>query len=205
MTIFYKLYGKLYINITNRCCCSCTFCLRNNGEKVGDADSLWLEREPSLSEIFTAFDNTDISDADEIIFCGYGEPMERAGDIVEITKYMKSKCNLKVRVNTNGLIKLFDDEFNLKELSGVIDSISISLNSDTAQDYLNVTNSCFGVESYEKMLEFAMEVKEYVPEVVFTIVDVLKPEQIENCRKLSEKMGIKLRIRHFITNNESYD
>ncbi len=51
MTIFYEFEGKLYANITNKCPCSCVFCIRKNGDSVADNDSLWLEHEPSYEEI----------------------------------------------------------------------------------------------------------------------------------------------------------
>ena len=38
MTIFYEFEGKLYANITNRCPCSCVFCIRKNGDSVADND-----------------------------------------------------------------------------------------------------------------------------------------------------------------------
>ena len=44
MTIFYEFEGKLYANITNRCPCSCVFCIRKNGDSVADNDSLSTSR-----------------------------------------------------------------------------------------------------------------------------------------------------------------
>ena len=54
MTITYPVKNNLYINITNRCPCSCTFCLRNNGESVFGSGNLWLEHEPTYEEICKA-------------------------------------------------------------------------------------------------------------------------------------------------------
>ena len=51
MTITYTLGGKLYVNLTNRCPNACDFCLRTHGPGVGDAESLWLDREPTRDEI----------------------------------------------------------------------------------------------------------------------------------------------------------
>ena len=53
MTIIYPEYNGLYINLTNRCPCACTFCIR---QKTSDAefdnvDSLWLEHETSADEV----------------------------------------------------------------------------------------------------------------------------------------------------------
>ncbi|MGN0655912.1 MAG: radical SAM protein, partial [Ruminiclostridium sp.] len=89
MKIFYDLNGSLYVNITNRCPCACTFCIRKNDNTVGENDSLWLEHEPTVAEIKAAFDEVDASKYHEAVFCGYGEPMERPDELVEIAKYIK--------------------------------------------------------------------------------------------------------------------
>ena len=34
MTLLYEVYDGLYVNLTNRCSCRCTFCLRSQGESV---------------------------------------------------------------------------------------------------------------------------------------------------------------------------
>lgn len=46
MEILYKVHNNLYVNLTNKCPCACTFCLRQNMDHVGESKSLWLEREP---------------------------------------------------------------------------------------------------------------------------------------------------------------
>ena len=34
MTILYKVHNNLYVNLTNKCPCSCTFCLRQTMDHV---------------------------------------------------------------------------------------------------------------------------------------------------------------------------
>ena len=51
MEILYKVHHGLYVNLTNKCPCACTFCLRQTMDHVGEAHSLWLEREPSAEEV----------------------------------------------------------------------------------------------------------------------------------------------------------
>ena len=49
------------------------------------------------------------------------------------------------------------------------------------------------------MLDFAGEAKDYVPHVVFTIVDKDKtPQEIQNCRDIAARLGVQLRIRSYI-------
>ena len=47
MTITYEVGGNLYLNITNRCPCACTFCIRTLCDGAYGSDPLWLEHEPS--------------------------------------------------------------------------------------------------------------------------------------------------------------
>jgi len=195
MTIFYTLYDKLYVNLTNLCSCACTFCIRGNGDGVGSAESLWLEREPALDEIKAAFDIFDLTGLTEIVFCGYGEPMERAGTVIETCKYIKEKCTLPVRLNTNGLVKLIKPDFDMSSLR-LFDSVSISLNAADEEEYLRVTQPRFGAVSYKAMLDFAREAKKYT-KVVFTVVDVIGDAEIEKCREIARNMEIPLRVRYF--------
>jgi len=93
MTITYRLGNKLYLNITNACSCNCVFCIRNQHQGVGDATNLWLEKDPTLEEIKSALD-ASFSDKkfapEEIVFCGFGEPMMRANDVIAISQYIKN-------------------------------------------------------------------------------------------------------------------
>lgn len=106
MTITYPVNKGLYINMTNRCPCNCTFCLRHNAEGVYGSDSLWLDREPTVQEVCDSVDTWDLTQFDEVVFCGYGEPTERLEDLLLVAKYIKAKGDIKIRINTNGLADL---------------------------------------------------------------------------------------------------
>lgn len=206
MTILYKFDGKLYANITNQCPCSCTFCIRKNSDSVGENDSLWLEHEPSFEEIKEAFDSFDKTGIGEFVFCGYGEPMMRSDILLKTAEYVRATVGMKIRINTNGLVSLMDPDFDISRLKYKIDSVSISLNASDPDKYLLITNSKYGLPSYNSMLNFALRVKEYVPEVVFTIVDCgLSEDEIEKCRERATDCGVPLRIRHYVTDNEKYE
>lgn len=56
-----------------------------------------------------------------------------------------------------------------------------------------------GEAAYQAMLDFAKEAKDYVPHVVFTVVDKgTAPEEIEESRCIAEGLGVKLRVRSYI-------
>ncbi len=60
------------MNLTNRCPNACDFCLRTHGPGVGDAESLWLDREPTRDEIWEDLSKRDLNAYPELVFCGYG-------------------------------------------------------------------------------------------------------------------------------------
>ena len=72
MTITYPVKRGIYVNMTNRCPCACTFCLRQHGDSVYGSDPLWLDREPTVDEVCESLDAWDLSQYEEIVFCGYG-------------------------------------------------------------------------------------------------------------------------------------
>ncbi len=198
MTITYPVKTGIYINMTNRCPCACTFCLRHNGEGVYGSDSLWLEREPTVQEVCDSIDTWDLSKYDEIVFCGYGEPTERLDDLLQVAAYIKSKSNIKIRINTNGLADLIWNEKTAPKLKGLIDTVSVSLNATNKEDYFKVVRSKFGIDSYDAMLRFTKDCTDYVPNVVMTVVDVVtSKEEQQLCRKICESVGATLRIRPY--------
>jgi TatD family-associated radical SAM protein len=194
------LTGKnIYVNMTNRCPCNCVFCLRQT-KKMMEGNTLWLKGgEPSVDQVMDLFAPYDLSVINELIFCGYGEPLERIADVCEVIDRLKSKYpNLKVRVNTNGLANLVHGRDITPELAGRFDTVSISLNAPDAEEFLALTRSKFGIGSFEALQEFAVLAKRHVPNVVMTVVEkVMSEEKIELCRKLCNDLGVTLRVRPF--------
>lgn len=198
MTITYPVKTGIYVNMTNRCPCACTFCLRHNGEGVYGSDSLWLDREPTVQEVCDSIDTWDLSKYNEIVFCGYGEPTERLYDLLEVAKYIKSKSDIKIRINTNGLADLIWNEKTAPKLEGLIDTVSVSLNATNKEEYLKVVRPKFGIDSYDAMLNFTKDCSKYVPNVVMSVVDVVtSKEEQEICGKICELVGAILRVRPY--------
>ncbi len=197
MTIVYEVGNNLYVNITNKCPCSCTFCIRQNSDGAYGSDSLWLEHEPSIEEIIEALEKADYKKYNEIVYCGYGEPTERIDVLVETAKFIKQNNGPLIRINTNGLSDLIHNKPTAFLLEGVADIVSVSLNAGTKDEYLKVTRPKFGEESYEAMQKFAVDCKKYVETVMFSVVDVIGDEQINSAQIMSDKLGIMLRIRKY--------
>ena len=198
MTITYPVKNGIYVNMTNRCPCNCTFCLRQNAEGVYGSDPLWLDREPTVSEVCESIDGWELENYDEVVFCGYGEPTERLSDLLEVAKYIKSKSDIKIRINTNGLSDLIHGEPTAHKLEGIIDAVSISLNATNKEDYQNVVRSKFGIDSFDAMLSFTKDCTKYVPNVMMTVVDVVTSKEEQALSKeICELLGATLRVRPY--------
>ena len=202
MTISYEYEGALYVNLTNRCDCACVFCLRHNGHKGSIyAGDLWLDHEPGREEALADLLARSWGEYRELVFCGFGEPMFRTDDILWLVDRLKEQIpNLPpVRINTNGHANLILGRDVTPDLKGRIDTLSISLNGSTAEEYCAVTQPKDGAAAWQAMLDFAGRAKEYVPHVVLTVVDKDKtPEEIDRCRRITEELGVSLRIREYI-------
>ncbi len=197
MTICYAVGSNLYVNLTNKCPCSCTFCIRNNGDGAYGSDSLWLDHDPTAAEAIDALENAEYKKYNEIIFCGYGEPTERLEVLKETASYIKKNSDKKIRLNTNGLSDLIHGKATACELQGLVDTVSVSLNAGTIDEYLKVTRPRFGAEAYEAMQKFAADCKNYVENVVFSVVDVIGEDEIAAARIIAEKNGVTLRVRKY--------
>ena len=85
-----------------------------------------------------------------------------------------------------------------KELKDRVDTVSISLNAPTKEEFYELTRSKFGIESFDAVKEFAVLSKKYVPNVVMTVVEKVMPEEkISICKKICDDLGVTLRIRPF--------
>ncbi|MBR4671001.1 MAG: TIGR04100 family radical SAM protein [Butyrivibrio sp.] len=194
--ILYTYKNSVYANITNKCNCSCTFCIRSLKDGVGSADTLWHEKNPSKEEIIDAIRSYDFTGFDELVFCGYGEPTCELDTLISAARIAKGEKFLKTRLNTNGLGNEENGHNIVPELAEVIDSVSISLNAPDASKYQEVTRPRYE-NGFDKMVDFALKCKEQIKDVKWSIVDVLPSEDIDKCKKLSEETGIELRIRHY--------
>jgi len=198
MTITYEVGNSLYLNITNRCSNNCSFCVRTKGDGVGNASNLWLDREPTVEEILTAIQKRDLAKYQEMVFCGYGEPMMRTLDILEICKQIKPANQIPIRINTNGQANLIFQRDITPLLADCVDTISISMNASNKASYQDFCQSVYGDAAFDALIDFAEKCKEYVPHVVLTVVDVISPQDITKCRAIANEIGVNFRVRHYI-------
>ena len=205
MTIIYPEYDGLYINLTNRCPCACTFCIRQktSGAEFDNVDTLWLEREPTAEEVIAAIKEESklerFKSYREFVFCGYGEPTEALDVLLKVAVFLKENFPLPVRINTNGLGNLINNKNIVPLLKGKIDVLSISLNSSNPETYEKTVRPRFKEKAFPALVDFARESALVIPKVILTTVETtISKEDEEACAELCIKLGVTHRIRKFI-------
>lgn len=198
-SIVYWLGNSLYLNITNKCPNNCYFCLRNFCKGVGEFN-LKLEKEPTTKEVIEELENViNRRNWREIVFCGFGEPLERLDCVLEISKWIRRHYGkiVTIRIDTNGQGYLLNKGQNvIKELKVAgIDKVSVSLNAHDRETYDQVCRPAFE-NAFESVLLFIDKAKEFLDVEVTAVripeVDIFKVEEI------AKKMGVKFRVREYI-------
>jgi TatD DNase family protein len=198
-SVVYWLDENLYLNITNRCPNNCYFCLRNFRNGVGGFN-LKLEKEPSVAEVVMELGNV-INEKNwrEIVFCGFGEPLERLDCVLEVAGWIRRHYGkiVTLRVDTNGqgfLLNRERDVVRELKMAGV-DKVSVSLNAHDKETYNQVCRPSFK-NAFENVLEFIEKAKGLL-DVEVTVVRI--PEiDIQAAWEIAKRLGVKFRFRDYI-------
>ena len=189
--IAYRIRDALYLNLTNRCTNQCCFCVRQRDPYV-KGHNLSLDHEPSAREIITAVGDPSLYN--EIVFCGYGEPLLRLETVREVARWLKER-HARVRVNTNGQASLFHERDVVAELSGLVDEYSVSLNASNRDEYNRL---CLPQNpgAWDAMLEFIRRARESSADVSVTAV-AMPGVDMEGCQALARDLGVPFRSRAY--------
>jgi TatD DNase family protein len=130
----------------------------------------------------------------EIVFCGYGEPTIRWDVVKKVSKYVKENGG-RTRLNTNGHGSFINKRDITPEFKGLIDIVSISINTVDPRQYAKIMN--LDTRFFNEMVAFAKNVKQYVEKLVMTVVSINEIE-IEKARSVVEnKFGAEFRVRPY--------
>ena len=191
----------VYINLTNACTNSCIFCLREQKDDVCGKE-MWHDDNYTLDDIIEQFKNFD-SSVEEVVFCGYGEPFLKKDMMKSFCEYLrKNYPDIKIRVNTNGHASAVYKTNIPEEFKGLIDSVSISLNSSNEKEYNEICKPKIA-NAYESMLNFARECKKAEIDVSMSVVtsfDDIHKIDVKSCEDICKEIGAKFRNREFIQN-----
>ena len=190
--IAYNIRNSLYLNITNRCSNRCTFCPKFDDFTV-KGHNLMLQSEPSYEEVMAAIGHPE--GIDEVVFCGFGEPLIRLDLVKQVATALKQR-GYCIRINTDGQANQLHGRDILPELAGLVDSISVSLNAPDATTYRQLCNTPFGESGFTGVCDFIRSASTYIPQVIATAVTVPGID-IEACRSLAEALGAEFRVREY--------
>lgn len=197
--IVYKYKDNLYLNITNRCPVVCSYCIKYKWNMLFRGYNLGLKKEPSVRDIIRDLDKRlkEEKSIKEIVFCGYGEPLMRLNVVKKVSMWIKKNYpNVKVRANTNGLAETYNKINVCKELNGLVDKISVSLNAHNEKVY-NSLHKTKIKSPFKKIIEFVKQAQKYIPEVVVTTIK--HPEiDVEKVRQIAKKLGVKFKKRKYL-------
>lgn len=188
--IAYWIRDSLYLNITNRCTNNCYFCIRAKDNFV-KGHNLKLDREPAQDEILKAVGES--KKYKEIVFCGYGEPTTRLDVVKGVAKELKAK-GAAIRLVTNGHGDLINGRPIVKELVGLIDKASVSLNTDKEEEYSKICKPEFGSPTYKAILKFIKDCVENSIETEVTCLD-LPGVDLKECKRIANSLGAEFRLR----------
>jgi len=207
--LVYTLENKIYINLTNRCTNDCIFCLRKDKDDVC-GQKLWLDSEDfTAEEVIKQFEEIIASGKkegtefkNEVVFCGYGEPLLKFDILKNVAKYIKDKYpEIKIRINTNGHANFVYKKNIVPELAGLIDEISVSLNGSTSEEYDELSQPKFE-NAYEEVKKFIKCCTDSKIHTVASVVDGYKGRRLDTleCAKIAKSLGADLRVREWIVN-----
>lgn len=197
----------MYINVTNLCTNDCVFCIKNFNDTVAGVDLRVQEENISAEKIIAKIEENAPETRDEVVFCGYGEPLIRIDIVKEVAKFLKAKYpHVPIRINTNGQANLIHSRNVVPELAEFIDAVSISLNADNADLYGILTRSKFEKnKAFQAVQEFAGECHKYGIETTLTVVTGFEDYVIDlkKCREIAKNLDVKFKVREWLSEGYS--
>ncbi len=195
-TLTYQIRKTLYLCITNRCTNDCYFCQRCSDYMVM-GHFLQLGEEPEAQQLLDRIE--DPQAYHEIVLSGLGEPTLRWDVCLETARRLKEQGS-RVRLNTNGCGNLINGRNIIPEMAGLVDAVAINLVAHDQATYNRIGRPQDPDRAWGAMREFTTICKEYVPDVILTIIAV--PEvDVEACRVLAEdQLEVRLRVREYCPN-----
>lgn len=192
--IAYRGKGNIYLNITNRCTCACTFCLREFTDEVYGYPLL-LDHEPSVADTTQALELAFLeAPADEVVFCGLGEPTLRLPEVLAVAEWLRLR-RIPVRLDTNGLGQLANPAVVV--VPALVQagpcSVSVRLNASDPETYDRLCRPIYS-KAFRAVLAFTRECVAAGLKTSVTVVD--HPDvDMEACAALAGQMGAAFRVR----------
>lgn len=202
--IVYRYHKGLYVNLTNRCPTACSFCIKNAWRMDYRGSDLDLKgSEPAPAEVIArAKELWAEAPAEELVFCGFGEPTMRLEALLATARLVRNgraeplPRDLRIRLNTNGLANAVWGRNVVPEMKGLIDSVHVSLNTADPAQWAELMRPMdpWKAGGFEKVKEFIREAALLLPEAYATAVEAGGVD-LERFKALAQQLGAEPRIR----------
>lgn len=139
--IVYEKDRALYVNLTNRCPVSCSFCVKVPWNYRFEGSDLRIKgAEPTAEEVLNILrQKLESPGWREVVFCGFGECTYRLGEMTTIGLYLKAHHPaVKVRLNTVGLGNLIWEKDITPQLALFLDDVAVSLNTAEPEQWVDL-------------------------------------------------------------------
>jgi cyclic pyranopterin phosphate synthase len=185
---------SIYLNITNRCSCSCEFCLREFTDGVY-GEVLELAHEPDLEEVVAEIERAFMDGpADEVVFCGFGEPTLRLDLVLGVTEWLRLR-RLRSRLDTNGHGQLLNPDTDVPAALAAagLSAVTVSLNAADPMTYDLICRPTFS-KAHRAVIRFAEQCVGHGIETTLTAVDYPGADP-EGCTAIAQAIGAGFRLR----------
>lgn len=172
--------------------------MRTKEKGLGENIDLWMEADPLAEDIIEDIRKFNPENYDEVVFCGYGEPLMKTEEFFTAARFIKENYNVRIRVNTNGHANVCAKRDITPELAEVVGAVSISLNEMNARLYNELCECCFGERGFDEMIDFTKKCIAHGIDVTMSVVNAIPKDHIEECRKIAEGLGARFRVRSYI-------
>ena len=195
--IVYRGKGNLYLNITDRCSCDCVFCLRSFSVDVF-GETLTLDHEPEVDEVSRAIEFAFMDEAaDEVVFCGFGEPTMRLDVVLAVTEWLHLR-RLRARLDTNGHGQLLNPDSDVPAALAAagLDAVSVSLNAADPGVYDELCRPMFA-KAHRAVIQFAEQCARQGIKTTLTAVDQPGAD-LPGCEAIAQALGAGFRARPLV-------
>lgn len=193
-SVVYSYRDNLYVNLTNRCPVACSFCIKSSWKWMYRGHDLRLRRDPGIPDVIEALG--DLQKYEELVFCGYGESTYRLEELKAVAREARARGIRSIRLNTIGLANLIHQRDVVPDLMGIVDAVSISLNTADPDQWreLHRPLKAYAHEGFLAAQEFIRDSARSLPRAVVTAVN-LPGVDIPRVEALAKTLGASFRLR----------
>ena len=188
----YQIGESLYVNITNRCNADCVFCNRKGPAVIKGYNLKMSKAEEPPAETYKK-EIGNPTNYKEIVFFFFLEPTIRWDVVKDIANYVKQNGG-KTRLNTDGHGNFINKKDITPEMQGLIDTVSISLNSVDPNQYARLMR--VDPKMHTEMIDFAKKANKY-SHVIMSIVGLSSVDSEGAKKFVTDKMAVDFRVREY--------